>query len=93
MELGWGSARRFKKKLCVYLTLAMLGLCCYTGFSLAVVSRSYSSLRCEGFSWWLLLLLLEDGLWGTQAPVVAASGLSRGSWALGHRLSTCGTWA
>ena len=38
-------------------------------------------------------LAAEDGLSGTQAPLVAAHGLSTcGSWALEHRLSSCGKW-
>ena len=37
------------------------------------------------------LLIAEDGALGTQAPVAAMHGLcSCGSWALEHRLSSCG---
>ena len=28
--------------LCIYLVLAVLGLCCYLGFSLVVAGRGYS---------------------------------------------------
>ena len=58
------------------------------GLSLVAASRGYSSLQCAGFSlWWLLLL------WSTGS-VVAARGLSScGSWALEHRLSSCGARA
>ena len=30
--------------------MAVLGLCCFAGFSLVVVSEGYSSLWCSGFS-------------------------------------------
>ena len=43
---------------------------------------------------WLLTvvasLFAKRGLWGTQASVVAAHGLSSGSQALEHGLSSCG---
>ena len=38
----------FKTILFIYLLLAVLGLCC-ADFSLVLVSRCYSSLRCTGF--------------------------------------------
>ena len=39
-------------------------------------------------------LVVENGLWGTWASVVASCRLnSCGSRALVHRLSSCGTWA
>ena len=70
-----------KKKL-----LAVLGLCCCTGFSLVVVSRGYSLLQCVGFLlWWSLLL------WSTGCR---SEGFSRCStWALQHRLNSCGARA
>ena len=41
----------------LFNVLAVLGLCCCVGFSLAAARGGYSSLQCEGFSlWWLLLL-------------------------------------
>ena len=69
------------KSLILLFFLAVLGLHCWEGFSLVAV---------QGLSlqW---LLIAEDGLSGTQAPLVAAHGLSTcGSWALQHRLSSCG---
>ena len=56
------------------------------GLSLVVVSRGYSSLWCAGFSLWWLLSLQSMG-----SRCVGFS--SCGSWALEHRLSSCGAWA
>ena len=62
------------------------------GLSLAAWSRGYPSLRvwdshCTGFSCGARAL-------GAQASVVVVLGLSScGSWALEHRLSSCGTGA
>ena len=64
------------------------------GLSLVVVSRGYSSLWCVGFSLWWLLLLWSTGSRHTSSSVIVACGLSsRGSWALEHRLSSCGARA
>ena len=54
--------------------------------SLVVVSRGYSLLQCLGFSLrWSLLL------WSTGSR---SKGFSRcSSWALQHRLNSCGAWA
>ena len=50
----------FFKKNYLYLCLAVLGLLCCAGFSLAAASRGYSPVVMHGFSLrWLLLL------WGT----------------------------
>ena len=66
-----------------YLFLAMLGICCCSGFPLVAVSRGYSSLHCTGFLFqWLLLL------WSTGSSPPSFS--SCGSQALGHRLNSCG---
>ena len=56
------------------------------GLSLVVSSGGYSSLWCTGFSLrWLLSL---------QSMSSRCVGFSScGSWALGHRLSSCGAWA
>ena len=37
--------------------------------------------------------LVEHGLFGEQASVVAACRLSSRDWVLKHRLSSCGAWA
>ena len=56
------------------------------GLSLVAASGGYSSLWCTGFSLrWLLLL------WSTGSRRLGFS--SCGSWALDHRLSSCGAWA
>ena len=62
------------KKLLMCLFLAVLGLCCFKGFSLVVVSRDYSSLKCVGFSLWWLPLLQSMGS-RAQASVVVVPGL------------------
>ena len=55
------------------------------GLSLVVVSGGYSSFRCAGFSSRWLLLLRSTGS-------RCAGFSSCGSWALEHRLSSCGAW-
>ena len=47
--------------LFIYLFLAVLGLRCCVRLSLVAASRGYSSLQCEGFSLWWLLLLRSTG--------------------------------
>ena len=72
--------------------MAVLCLCCCTGFSLIVMSGIYALVAqaslCSGFSCcraWAL---------GVRAPRVAAHGVgSCDPLALEHRLSTCGMWA
>ena len=40
-----------------YLLLAVLGVCCYAGFSLLAASAGFSLVAVHGFSqWWILLL-------------------------------------
>ena len=83
-----------KKQKTVYSFMGVLGLCCHVGFSSVVTSECYSLVGvCE-----LLTVVASDvaehGLQGMWALEVAACGLrSCGSWALGHRLSSCGTQA
>ena len=63
----------------------MLGLRCWAGF----LSRAVLGL-CRT----LASLAVTHGLQGAWASEVVARGLSScGSRALGHRLSSCGTWA
>ena len=75
----------FKRFSFIFFTV--LGLHCCTGFSLVVESRGYSLVAI------LRLLMAMD------SPLVTEHGLSRhmgfsscSSWALEHRLSSCGTW-
>ena len=83
------------------LFLAVLGLCCFVGFSLVLVRGDYTLVLVH-----VLLIavtsVVEHRLWGMQALVVVAHGLSRcSSQALEHRLrivahkhifsATCGT--
>ena len=56
------------------------------GLSLVAASRGYSSLRCAGFSLSWLLFLQSIGSRRTGFS-------SCGSWALEHRLSSCGARA
>ena len=55
-------------------------------FSLVAVSRGYSSLQCEGFSFWWLLLLRSTG---SRHTGFSSCGLR----ALERRLSSCGSQA
>ena len=80
-----GSKYFFKNKfsliVLVCLFLAVLGLRCYAGFSLAVKSRGYS-------------LIAVHGIQGVCASVVVLHGpRSCGFWALEHRLNSCDAWA
>ena len=69
-----------------YLFLAVLGLCCCLGFSLVVASGGYSSSRRPSLSC-------------SVFPCCGARAAghedfsSSGSWALEHRLGSCGSWA
>ena len=68
-----------------YFFLAVLGLCCFLGFSLALGSGVCSLAVCR-----LLIavasLFVEHGLWGRWASVVGSSQ------DLEHRFSSCGVW-
>ena len=79
----------FKNKF-IYLFILLFGCVgpslLHAWLSLVVAGRSYSSLWCAGFSLqWLLLL------WSMGSRRAGFS--SCGSWALEHRLSSCGTRA
>ena len=77
----------------MWLFLAVIGLHCCTGFSLVMVSGVCSPvvhgpLIAEASP------VEEHGLQSTQASVVVIHGLSScGSWAVEHRLSSCGAAA
>ena len=77
----------------MWLFLAVIGLHCYTGFSLVTVSGVCSPvvrrpLIVEASP------VEEHGLQSTQASVVVIHGLSScGSWAVEHRLNSCGAEA
>ena len=75
----------------MYLFLALLGLRCYLAFSLVSVSRGCSLAVVLRLPISVARLVAEHGLCGAPASVVAARGLrSCGSWALEHRLRSCG---
>ena len=77
----------------MYLILAVLGLPCCPGFSLAVASGGLLS-SCTAWAYCSASLVGEDRLQSVQASVVVAHGLSScGSQALEHRPNSCGTWA
>ena len=71
----------------ILLFLAVLDLCFCMGFSLVAVSGGYALVVvCRLFSWQRLLLLQSRGS--------RHEGFSScGSWALEHRLSSCGSQA
>ena len=69
----------------------MPGLRCCAGFPLGAASGGRSLVVVRGLLLAVVSLVVERGLWGTQASGVEACGLSCGSWALEHRFSTCGT--
>ena len=77
--------------VCLFVCLFIYFWLCWVfiavcGLSLVAASGGYSSLRCTGFSlWWLLLLRSTDSR--------RAGFSSCGSWALEHRLSSCGAQA
>ena len=63
-------------------------------FSLVPESRGYSGVVLCGLLITGVSLAVQHGLWDTQASVAVARGLRTcGSWALGHRLSSCGARA
>ena len=75
----------------IYLFLAVLSLHCHVSSFLAAVSSGYSLAVTRGLPIMLAPLAVNRGMLGVQASVVAALGLSScGSWALEHRLSSCG---
>ena len=58
------------------------------------MSRAGSLVAMRGFLIAVASLVVEHRLQGTRASVVVAYGLSSfGSWALEHRLDSCGAWA
>ena len=52
--------------MCICLFLAVLGLCCVTGFSLDVVSEAYSLVAEHE-----LLIAVASSVWSTGSVVVA----------------------
>ena len=72
----------FKKIILFICSLAVLSLGCCAGFPLVVVHRLLIAAAS---------LIVELGLLALQASVIVARGLScRDSWALKHRLNSCG---
>ena len=59
----------------VYLFLAALGPQCCSGFSAVAASRSYSLIAVRGLLIAVASLVVKHQLQGTQAPVVATSGI------------------
>ena len=76
----------FKKNNFINIFLTVLGLHCCVGFSLIVANVQTSP--CRGFCCCGAQAL------GIQASVVVTCWLNNcSSWALEHRLSSCGSWA
>ena len=72
----------------------MLGLPCCTGFALVAASGGFSLVVVLRLFISVASLVVEHGLLGTKASVVAAHGLGHcGFWALEHRISSCGAQA
>ena len=89
-SVGWVARVLSSNKLCIYLFLTVLGLCCCMGFSLVGVS---GGLLFTAVCRLLIVVacLLEHGLWDRQAWVVVAHGLSSCPFqALEHKLSSYG---
>ena len=72
-----------------YLFLAALGLCCCTGSSLVVLSRSCSPAVGSGFLIAVASLAVEHRRQGAQASVVAAPGLWSTGWIVAARGLSC----
>ena len=67
-----------------YLFLAVLDLCCFMGFSLVAVSRSYSLAVVQGFLIAVAsFLIAEHRFQGTRTQQLSF-------WVVKHRLSSCG---
>ena len=81
-----------KEFLFIYLWLHWIFVAAHK-LSLVAVSGDYSLLQCVGFSSWWLLLLRTMGSRLAGFVVVADRLSSCGSWALEHRLSSCGARA
>ena len=92
--LAWAdsTAKTYFRCCCYLFTFGCVesSLLC-EGFSLVVVGGGYSLASVHGLL--VVASLMVQGLQGTQASAVAACGLSScGSWALEHRLKSCGVW-
>ena len=74
----------YLKLLLYFIFLAMLCLHCCVGYSLAVVSKGCSAVVACGLLVAVASLVVERGLWGARALVVAAHRLSS-LWLLGFR--------
>ena len=68
----------------------MLGLLGYRGFSLVAASQGYSPGAVSGLSLRWLLLLPSTGSRVSGSVAAARERSSCGSWALEHRLNSCG---
>ena len=79
--------------LLIYL-LAVLGLCCRAGFSPVARRGGFSLVVVLGLLTAVASLFAEHRFQCMQVSVAVALGLgSHGSWALEHRLNSCGTRA
>ena len=78
----------------LFYFLGCAGSSLLLGFSLVGVSKGYSVAAVRGLLSAEVSLVAEHGLWGARASVVAAhSSVVCTSWALQHRLSSCGPQA
>ena len=75
------------------MSVAVLGLGCWVGFSQAAVSRVYALVVVRGFLTELASLVVEHGFQGAQASAVVAGGFSScSSQALECRLQPQQLW-
>ena len=78
----------------LFYFLGCAGSSLLLGFSLVGVSKGYSVAAVRGLLSAEVSLVVEHGLWGARASAVAAhSSVVCTSWALQHRLSSCGPQA
>ena len=73
--------------LSIYVFLSMLSFCCCAGFSLVVASRGYTLVVVRG------LLIVVASLVAEHGALGHAGFSGCGSWALEHRLNSCGPQA
>ena len=82
------------KKIFFKCIVAVLGIHCCTGFLSTCSEQGPPFAEVLGLLIAVASPVVEHRLQGVQTSVVVAHGLRNySSWALGHRLSSCGAWA
>ena len=89
--MGWAASNSSGHPFNIYLSWAVLDLCCPAGFSLVVENRGCSLVAVRGLLMVMASLVVEHGLKGAWTSVVMVPGLqSTGPIAMAHELS-CST--